>query len=268
MRAFFLLSLLLIFFQACYEPENPTVSGVVRIGNGKFISKQAKKIFVAFFKQGSFDSKTHFLKKGATPVFRTDITDLNSPPFKFQFDSHTSSGLTGFFFAFVDQDGSGGELPTSGDFYGFYPKNPAQSELISIGAFSISDIVISLDEMFAKPPIPIEISLGINVKVSEKATKIIFGFWKFSETKDGIPNAAVEPIIKKVFTDLSSKKWTFEASTQNLTGEAIPFAFLDQNDDGKFSEGDAYAVWKRAPFELEKVYIDTVQLLITEIYKP
>ncbi|MBU47559.1 MAG: hypothetical protein CL920_02545 [Deltaproteobacteria bacterium] len=265
-----LLFLLLFGIAACQDAPKtiPGVTGQVVLGREMLMSDKASRIVVLAYETKHYDETTKYLKEDATPLAKTTISELSSPPYPFSLDV-TQTGVKVFLMAFVDQDASGGDAPTSQDVYGFYPADPANDTPILLSGYRLENIEVTAGEIYKKPALSVDVSLATNITLENAAKKIIFGVWKTKDINTEMqPMAQRLPVLQQEITDLSKARWKFEVPPGDASDEVIPFAYLDQDNDGTFSKGDAYAVWSDKPINLSQVFEETISLTIKLVYEP
>lgn len=249
------------------QNQSPGASGLVEFGNELFPTG-AKRIVILAYNADDYDRRTWMPRPGTQPLARQEITSLVSPPYAFRVDIN-KTGLSIYLMGFADMDDTGGDLPTTKDIYGHYPGDPSQTKPIALGGYHLGNLKLVLNKIYNKPTFPVELLLADNIKPSAQAKNIHFGLWRFEDVGAGsIPLSSKQPIIKHAITDLSTKRWTFRVDSGNFLVEVLPFAYLDQDNDGKLSAGDAYAIWNQTPIDLEKVREDLVQITIKLVYQP
>ena len=95
-----LLFLLLFGIAACQDAPKtiPGVTGQVVLGREMLMSDKASRIVVLAYETKHYDETTKYLKEDATPLAKTTISELSSPPYPFSLDV-TQTGVKVFLMA-------------------------------------------------------------------------------------------------------------------------------------------------------------------------
>lgn len=249
-----------------FSSENPGVEGKIELGAGLFASSSARRIVIALFKEEDFNIKKEVPVEKAKPLYQTILTSLSTPPYPYHLETRTLTGRV-FLFAFLDQDDSGGDLPTPGDLYGTYNNN---GNPIDIGVYRLTNITITLDNKFAKPPIEIEITLG-GVTPSKEAKRMVFGFWRVADVDDSImPKPKTQPLLYYDKLDPSQDSWVFKMDVGQRKEHVHPFVFVDEDNSGGLlpTKGDFYGTWDKAPISFEEPPQERIKLILKNVYQP
>ncbi len=102
-----------------YQNDDPGINGKIALGNEIFPSGKARYIVVSVFASADFNVSLGRPKETAKPLAKVQVTGLSTPPYLYDLKTGSLRGVV-YLFAYLDQDDSGGDLPTNGDHYGFY----------------------------------------------------------------------------------------------------------------------------------------------------
>jgi hypothetical protein len=259
-----LFSLFLLGLVACGRFGNTGdsgVSGTIKVGQGKFLGKQATRMVVAVYARKDFDTTRNIPLASATPLAKTEI-NLTSPPYTFSV-STTGIVAEAYVFAFVDQDNSGGDKPNSGDLYGVY------RDAVFLNGYALDSIDIDLTGYYGLPDIEVQVKMLDGAKPGPKANQLRFGFYKASDIAgNGLPKQGALPVVFYNVVDLKGQSsWTFRISPSQSSEPVIPVAWLNQSGSvGNIAAGDLYTTWTKGGISLEQPYKEKVLLLLDKTY--
>lgn len=123
-----------------YQNDDPGVNGKITLGNEIFPSGKARYIVVSVFASADFNVSLGRPKENAKPLAKVQVTGLSTPPYLYDLKTGSLRGVV-YLFAYLDQDDSGGDLPTNGDHYGSY------SQPLNLQGFRVP-VDLALDKLY------------------------------------------------------------------------------------------------------------------------